>query len=414
MARNRAKFLLPRDQDLGALGPFIEPFVEYVAAAGYSPHSLIDYCAAARQFSRWTHHIGITPANIDAGTIEQYARQRCELISSRLRSCRASTSIHYVRRFIDFLITQEVLRPVPPPPAKPIDVRVVRFQEWLLHQRGLTEKTAKLLGGIVTQLLRRLGTDPAAYDASLVRGIILDAAKTYPKATVSNMVVALRGYLKFLAADGACAPWLHQAVPSVPRWRLSALPRYLPSSDVERLILSCDLSTAYGIRDRAILLLLARLGLRAGDIVAMRLTDIAWIDGTIRVDGKGRRTVRLPLPQDAGDAILAYLDQARPRVACDHVFLRGQAPHTPFGGSGSISRVVDAALTRAGITNAPTRGAHLLRHSAATSMLRAGATLDCIGAILRHRSTDATAHYAKVDVKMLQMIVQPWPGDVVC
>jgi integrase/recombinase XerD len=228
------------------------------------------------------------------------------------------------------------------------------------------------------------------------------------------MTTALRGYLRFLAAAGLCRPGLDKAVPVVPQWRLSSLPRYLPGGDVERLIASCDLTKSHGIRDRAILLLLARLGLRAGDILTMRLDDIAWDDGTLRVSGKGRREIRLPLPQDAGDALLEYLSRARPRVDDDRIFLRSSAPYQPFSGSSVVSGIVRLALVRAGIADAPSWGANLLRHSAATSMLRAGASLDAVGTILRHRSVDTTAHYAKVDIAMLQQIAQPWPGEASC
>ena len=228
------------------------------------------------------------------------------------------------------------------------------------------------------------------------------------------MTTALRGYLRFLAARGACCPWLDQAVPTIPQWRLSALPRYLPVADVERLIGSCDLTKPHGIRDRAILLLLARLGLRAGDIVGLRLDDIAWAEGTLRVRGKGRREIRLPLPQDAGDALLDYLERARPPVDDHRIFLRSSAPHRPLGSSSTVSSVVRLALIRAGISGAPSCGANLLRHSAATGMLRAGAALDAIGTVLRHRSADTTAHYAKVDVAMLRQVAQPWPGEASC
>ena len=181
--------------------------------------------------------------------------------------------------------------------------------------------------------------------------------------------------------------------------------------EIERLIASCDLSAPHGVRDRAILLLLARLGLRAGDILTMRLGDIEWEQATLRVRGKARREIRLPLPQDAGDALLAYLERARPLAACDQVFLRSSAPYRPFSGSSVVSGIVRLALTRAGIESAPSKGANLLRHSAATAMLRGGATLDMVGTVLRHRSPDTTAHYAKVDITALQQIAQPWPGD---
>jgi site-specific recombinase XerD len=190
---------------------------------------------------------------------------------------------------------------------------------------------------------------------------------------------------------------------------LASLPQYLAANDVERLIASCDVAEPSGIRNRAILLLLARLGLRAKDVSTLRLGDIEWEQGTLRVRGKGRRGVRLPLPQDAGDALLDYLMHARPASDTDTVFLRLLPPYTPFAHSISVSSVVDRALKRAGIKDAPSRGTNLLRHSAATAMLRGGATLETIGTVLRHRSIDTTAHYAKVDVGLLGEIAQPWP-----
>jgi integrase len=187
---------------------------------------------------------------------------------------------------------------------------------------------------------------------------------------------------------------MDRAVPTIPQWRLSALPRYIQPSEVERVIASCDLVTPHGIRDRAVLLLLARLGLRAADILALTLEDLDWGAGTVRVRAKGRREVRLPLPQEVGDAILEYLARARPATAITRVFLCANAPVRPFRTLASVSDIVRLALKRAGIVNPPSRGAHLLRHSAATAMLRAGAGLEAIATVLRHRSIDTTAQYA--------------------
>jgi integrase/recombinase XerD len=170
-----------------------------------------------------------------------------------------------------------------------------------------------------------------------------------------------------------------------------------------------DKNGPLGLRDRAIILLLFRLGLRAGDIAGMRPGDIDWREATLLVRGKGRRDVRLPLPQDAGDAVLDYLEHARPQVSIDRVFLCVNAPFRSLG-STAVSNIVRAALRVAGIENPPSRGANLIRHTAATTMLRAGATLDEIGTILRHKSPDTTAHYAKVDIAALQQIAQPWPN----
>jgi integrase len=263
-------------------------------------------------------------------------------------------------------------------------------------------------------LLAVLGHDPTTYDAGLIRRTILAEAKQCSPGYVKTMTTALRGYLRFLGTAGVCPPGLERAVPLVPQWRLSSLPRYLSAVDVERLVASCDLSTVHGMRDRAILLLFARLGLRAGDVRNMRLDDIDWVAGTLLVRGKGRREVRLPLPQDVGDALLAYIDRSRPMVEERRLFLRSCAPYRAFTNSSTISSVVSLALRRAGIKNPPSRGANLLRHSAATTMLRGGATLQSVGSILRHRSLDTTAHYAKVDLRMLQDIAQCWPGELPC
>src|SRR5436309_8360163 len=223
-----------------------------------------------------------------------------------------------------------------------------------------------------------------------------------------------RMYLRFLSTTGKVRPYLDRALPTVPQWRLSSLLRHMEPKFVPWLIASCDTDKPTGMRDRAVLLLLVRLGLRPGDIVTMRLDDIEWIHGTIRVRGKSRREVRLPLPQDAGDALLMYLENGRPPVAINRVFLCATAPFRPFQCSTSVSGIVSAALHRAGIMRTPSRGATLLRHTAATMMLRGGATLDAIGSVLRHRSPDTTAHYAKVDINRLRQIAQPWPEDNLC
>jgi integrase len=307
-----------------------------------------------------------------------------------------------------------VLAAVTYPCLTSVEARIAAYQAWLRHHRGISERTIDRHGRMIMRLLPALGADPELYNAVLIRRVIIDEARRSSRPHVKTMTTALRGYLRFLAATGVCRLSLDHAVPIIPQWRLSALPRFLPGGAVEQVIASCDLTKPHGVRDRAILLLLARLGLRAGDVLMMRLSDIAWDEGMIRVRGKGRREIRLPLPQDAGDALLDYLSRGRPSADADRIFLRSRAPYRPFRDSSVISSIVRLALKRADILDAPSRGANLLRHSAATSMLRAGATLDAVGTVLRHRSIDMTAHYAKVDVTMLQLIAQPWPGETPC
>jgi len=296
------------------------------------------------------------------------------------------------------------------PPVAPVQ----QFRKWLLDHRGLSERTVAGYEHWLGELLRALGTDPTRYTATCIRDTIRIEAQRRSLSASSGMVTALRSYLRFLAARGLCRPGLDAAVPTIARWRLSALPRYLVARDVERVIDSCDVRRSVGLRDRAVLLLLARLGLRAGDIVGMRLEDLDWDRGLLRVRGKSRREVRLPLPQDVGDAILAYLEHGRPRFAVTQIFLCAQAPHRPFTTTPVVSAIVASALHRAGISGTLSRGAHLLRHSAATAMLRGGASLEAIATVLRHRSTNTTAHYAKVDLALLAPLAMPWPEGMSC
>jgi site-specific recombinase XerD len=215
-------------------------------------------------------------------------------------------------------------------------------------------------------------------------------------------------FLRYLTIEGKCPAGLNYALPSLAGWSQQGAPRCLPAADVETLIAACDASDRVGMRDRAILLLLARLGLRAGDVASLRLPDISWPLATIRVSGKGQREALLPLPQDVGDAILTYLEFGRPHVESDHVFLRCCAPFRPFAHGGPVSLIVRRAFLRSGIKS-PSLGSHILRHSVASEMLRQGTPLYGIATVLRHRSIETTTIYAKVDLKLLGEVAQPWP-----
>jgi len=228
------------------------------------------------------------------------------------------------------------------------------------------------------------------------------------------MTTSLRRYLRFLAIEEHCIPDLDNAVPTVAHWSLSSIPKYITAEEIEQVINACDIHTAKGLRDRAIILLLSRIGLRAGDIVDMKLHHINWQEGVLHLFGKGHREDCLPLPQDAGDAILDYIEKARPPIKLADVFLCLNAPYRPFSSSPSVSNIVASAIIRSGIKRPSSCGAHLLRHSAATQMLRSGATLETVSTVLRHRSVDMTGYYAKVDIRMLEKIVQPWPEEQTC
>ncbi|WP_027994006.1 tyrosine-type recombinase/integrase [Sinorhizobium meliloti] len=401
--------------DPGKLRPFLEAFTSRLLNLGHTRLTVSGYEASARHFGQWLQSTKFAITEIDDDVVRRFAQHRCRCPGSRQADRLSAKYVNRARRFIGFLVEYGAVTPSTDelPGVDLHEVQIVAFQTWLRRHRGISERTVRRHGRMVMRLLAGLGPDPKLYDARLVRQVILDEAQRSSRANLKTMTMALRGYLKYLATQGLCQPGLDQAIPTAPQWRLLALPLYISTADVDRVVASCDVTTPIGIRDHAVLLLLARLGLRAGDVSSMCLEDIDWREGTLCVRGKGRREIRLPLPQDVGEAIIDYLREARPPAACEQIFLRAVAPHRPLA-SATVSSIVKLALVRAGIDNAPSRGANLLRHSAATSMLRAGATLDMIGAVLRHRSVDTTAHYAKVDIDMLLQVAQPWPGSASC
>jgi site-specific recombinase XerD len=223
------------------------------------------------------------------------------------------------------------------------------------------------------------------------------------------MVGALRAFFRFLRLQGLLDLDFSAAVPSAPHWRLQALPASLQPHQVNTLFKQCDRQTPVGRRDFAILRLMIRLGLRSGEVASLTLDDIDWPAGEISVRGKGNRQHRLPLPQDVGEALIQYLKRGRPRCASRRLFIRARAPYTGLKNNGCVSTRVKCALIRAGL-HSPRQGSHLLRHTAATLMLRRGASLFEIGQILNHRHPDATAIYAKVDLAQLRPLAQRWPG----
>jgi integrase/recombinase XerD len=394
-----------------ALRPLVRSYVEDSIVRRYRPHSIANRERAARHFCHWLDRSGIAIDRVDDNVIDRFARHSCDCPGNRASSTMSKPYIHCVRKFVDYLVQTGVIRKAEPAPE---DARITAYGNWLRQQRGLSESTIRAHRSLLKKFLPLLGSEPQAYDAALLRRIFLAEAQCFGTDHMKNVASLLRSYLRFLAVQGEISPVLVQAVPSIAHWHKSSLPRFLPGAKVEALIGSCDTATATGIRDRAILLLLARLGLRAADIMNLCFDDIDWQQGILRVRGKGRRGSSLPLPQDVGDALLRYLTEARPDVPEPRVFLRALAPYHPFADSHAVSSIVNRALRRAGIDDAPSRGAHMLRHSAATAMLQAGATLVTIGTVLRHRSIDVTGRYAKVDTRALGRIAQPWPGDASC
>jgi integrase len=278
------------------------------------------------------------------------------------------------------------------------------------EQRGIKDSTLDTYQATLVDLLEALGADPAAYTAAAIRGFVLERAKPHGRGRAQGIAVATPAYLRYLVAIGQCPVGREHAVPSFASWQLATTPRFLGEDALNRLLVACGGEER--LRDRAVILLLARLGLRASEVANLTFEQIDWVTGRITLAGKVRREERLPLTQEIGDAILAYIERARPRIATTRVFLTDTAPVRPLGRI-AVKCIVRRALDRAGIESTH-RGAHLLRHSAATAMLRGGASLAGVGAVLRHRSPSVTALYAKVDIGLLSEIAQPWGGRLPC
>lgn len=301
----------------------------------------------------------------------------------------------------------------PPPvrlPATAEEVLLDRYRRYLIGQRGICEQVARGYIGRVRGFLawRAIGGGPGleGLTAADVSAFVLAECPGRSTRRGKDLTLALRSFLVFLHLDGVLEESLAWAVPRVAGWRLAGLPRPLDPGVAQRLAASGDRGTVIGRRDRAILLLLWRLALRRGEVAAMTLDDIDWRAGQLRVCGKSRRVELLPLPWDVGDALASYVHRDRPPVETRAVLVSVLAPHGPLTPA-TVGRVVARAAAGAGASGVTT---HRLRHTAATEMLREGASLTEIGQVLRHRQTQTTAIYAKVDVETLRSLARPWPG----
>jgi site-specific recombinase XerD len=287
------------------------------------------------------------------------------------------------------------------------------YERFLVRERGLTSATVKnYLPTVHVFLTERFGTETIELERLVAQDanqFILRHAQHLSRTRAKLLVTALRSFLRFLYQRGDIPIDLASALLPVMHWRLSGLPKSLAPEQVNSMLDSCDRSTVIGRRDYAILLLLARLGLRAGEVVALTLDDLDWDKGIVTVPGKGQRREPLPLPHEVGEALVGYLQDGRPLCNTRCLFVRISAPHRGFTGAAAICDVVRRALVRAGI-DPPFKGSHMLRHSLATEMLRCGASLEDIGQILRHRHPETTQIYAKVDLEALRALAQPWPG----
>ena len=389
----------------------VDAFAEWLHRQGYRPVTIDTTLRSLAGWTDWMRGAGLGMHDVLAG----FDACRAELAMKPRAPYRRGpnpNSLASAALFIRFLREQSLLPQLVRKPS-PTDLWPLlgEFHSWMRRHRGLTDASLKVYEGILVELRDALGDDPHTYTAKLLRDFVLERARRHRVARAKSIVVAVRAFLRFLGATGRCPPGMEHAIPGFASWQLSSVPRFLAAEDVERLIASCP-TDANGLRDKAVLLLLARLGLRASEVAQLKFADIDWAGGQLTVSGKGRRQEQLPLPHEVGAALLGYLRRSRPPLPLPEVFTSILAPLRPLSRA-AVTHIVRAALRRTGI-KAPINGAHLLRHSAASAMLRQGASLAGIGAVLRHRSLRTTVHYAKVDFDLLSEIAQPWPEAPSC
>jgi integrase/recombinase XerD len=391
-------------------GAPIEDFAEQLFQRGYSEISARRHIRSAEHVTRWAAGRGFTVPDLDAPALKRFGDHFSRCRCGRYFCAVPTEVIAGARLYLSHLqgIMEPAIRGHHPALEDPDLLK--EFSTWMRAQHGTQDQTLYNYSKPIRALIRHIGEDPTKLNARLVRLFVLKQCSRTGWAAAKHCTTAVRAFLRFLIADGRCRASLLGAIPVVAHWRLASLPRYLAPEDVERLINSCDERSPIGKRDRAILLLLARLGLRAGDIVQMGLEDIDWKGAWIHVSGKSRRQTRLPLSREVGQALVAYVQDGRPAGYADAMFLRSRAPFRALGNHCAVSMIVSNAMRRAGIKRPGRGAAHLLRHSVATSMLRQGASLQEISALLRHRSIETTQIYAKVDVKGLRQIAQVWLG----
>lgn len=387
----------------GPLEPYVSGFADELARLGYTRCSLEQHVCFIAHLDRWLAAERLDVGDLSVATVDRYLRERRAAGYVNYRSIKA------MRPLLSYLDRLGML-PVAEVTAGQVPALLERYAAYLISERGLTPGTARCyLDAIRPFVSSRLSGDQldlAGLTSADVTGFVLATCPGHAQGTAKLIVTALRSLLTFLHVEGVFASPLAGAVPSVAGWRLAGLPRALEPEQLRRLLASCDRRRRIGRRDHAILLLLSRLGLRAGEVAALGLDDLDWRAGELVVRGKANRAERLPLPDDVGSAVAAYLRRGRPLTAQGRsVFVRAKAPHRALTTAG-VSMVVHDAAQRAGLG---TVHAHRLRHTAATQMLRAGTPLTEVGLVLRQRRASTTAIYAKVDRDALQVLARQWP-----
>lgn len=394
----------------GPLSPYLEPFVASLASQHYSVVSVRAKSWHAVAFDAWLGERCVTVVDIDDAHIDQFHRRSYQPRSD----CRATPRCHEVsalRHLLRYLRERGLSKPVT---AAPTDELIGSFAQFMEQDRGLAAGTVHYCCvGARDFLLHRFGSGPIdlrALQAADIIGFVKSRSRQLRPSTLKLVITILRAFLRYAMYRGEIDASLIEAVPAVAAWSSTPpLPKAISVEHADRAIESCDLDTAMGLRDHAVLLLLARLGLRGGEIITLRLDDIDWDASRLHVRGKNGHECQMPMPADVGAAISAYLQRGRPQSTDRHLFLRCHAPlRGLLHGSDGIGGIVRRALIRAGV-DAPHKGAHQFRHALAVRMLKSGASLPEIGEVLRHRSPLSTSIYAKVDVTSLRSLALAWP-----
>ena len=393
----------------GPLAAYIGMFAKSRRAQGYVRGSIHRQVLLAASFSQWLKRQGVALGQICSEHPLRYLRCRARRVRPALGDAAA------LRHLLEFLRGQGVVRAerIPERRTTPASRYALSYAQYLRDVRALASATiVNYVPFICGFLEHRFGDGPVRLGRLGARDVVRCVQRLAPRLHQKRaklLTCALRSFLRYARYRGDVTLDLAAAVPVVANWSMPSIPRAIGADQICQLVASLDRDTAVGRRDYAIVLLLARLGLRAGEVAFLDLEDLDWAAGLVSVRGKGGHRTALPLPPAVGEAIAAYLRDGRPGTTSRRVFLRSKAPVRGFLSQGAIGSIVRHALQRAGI-QAPTCGAHQFRHAMATQMLRRGASLTEIGEILRHRSPQTTTIYAKVDLQALRPLALPWPG----
>lgn len=390
---------------VGPLGPHIESFANLLTQQGYRPAVGWRKIYLVARLSRWLERKNVTLKDLEERHITAFLHARWKRVSKRCGEATLMALLQHLRE-------SQVTRASAPKPLNDLGLVLQEYGRFLAQERGLMQSTVHLYLRVVRPFVSRHLQGGLRWERLVAKNVInfvLHATPQRGRWSSKSIMTALRNFLGFLFQTGRTTTNLAAAVPSVPLSPLSDLPRFLESDQVQKVLRCCDRRTKVGKRDYAILLLLARLGLRSGEIAGLTLDDISWAAGELLIRGKGARLDKLPMRQDVGEALADYLRNARPPCSDRHVFIRSRAPHVGLFGASTLGSIVLRALARAQIRSHH-RGAHTFRHSLATKMLRQGASLAQIGQVLRHQSVRTTEVYAKVDLIALRRLALPWQG----